>query len=83
MIILKRKPKNRIKELRKAKKMKQAAMADRVGILQSEISEIETGERKPNVYLARKIAKVLGKTIADIFYPDLSYSSDYDRLYQD
>ena len=69
MIILKRKPKNRIKELRKAKKMKQAAMADRVGILQSEISEIETGERKPNVYLARKIAKVLGKTIDDIFLP--------------
>jgi putative transcriptional regulator len=67
MIILKHKPKNRIREFRKAKKMKQAVLADRVGILQSEISEIETGERKPNVYLARKIAKVLGKSMDEIF----------------
>jgi len=69
MIILRKKSKNKIRELRKAKKMKQAVLADRVGIFQSEISEIETGERKPNVYLARKIAKVLGKTIDDIFLP--------------
>jgi putative transcriptional regulator len=44
-------------------------LASKVGIFQSEISEIETGERKPNVYLAKKIAKVLGKTIDDIFLP--------------
>jgi putative transcriptional regulator len=59
--------KNKIKEIRKAKRMKQAVLAERVGIFQSEISEIETGERKPSVYLARKIAKVLGESMEDIF----------------
>ena len=61
------KPKNRIKEFRKQKKMKQLALANKVGIFQSEVSEIETGERKPNVYLARKIAKVLGGSVDEIF----------------
>lgn len=69
MIRSKLKPKNRIKEARKAKRMKQTVLADEVGIFQSEISEIETGERKPNIYLARKIAKVLGKSIDEIFLP--------------
>ena len=67
--MIKARPKNRIKEFREAKRMKQTVLGSKVGIFQSEISEIETGERKPNVYLARKIAKVLGKTIDDIFLP--------------
>ena len=67
--MIKARPKNRIKEFREAKRMKQTVLGSKVGFFQSEISEIETGERKPNVYLARKIAKVLGKTIADIFLP--------------
>jgi len=67
--MIKAKPKNKIKEFREGKGMKQTVLASKVGIFQSEISEIETGERKPNVYLARKIAKVLGKTIDEIFLP--------------
>ena len=62
-------PKNRIKEFRKQKRMKQLALANKVGIFQSEISEIETGERKPNIYLAKKIAKVLGRSVDEIFLP--------------
>jgi len=63
------KPKNRIKEIRKEKRMKQAVLAHKAGIFQSEISEIEIGERKPNIYLAKKIAKVLGKSVDEIFLP--------------
>jgi putative transcriptional regulator len=63
------KPKNKIREFRKNKRMKQTALASKVGIFQSEISEIETGERKPNVYLAKRIAKVLRKSIDEIFLP--------------
>ena len=61
--------KNKIKEFRELKRMKQVVLANRVGIFQSEISEIETGERKPNVYLARKIAKVLEGSVDEIFLP--------------
>jgi len=59
--------KNKIREIRKQKRMKQAVLADKVGIFQSEMSEIETGQRKPSVYLALKIAEVMGKSINEIF----------------
>lgn len=42
-------------------------MASKVGVFQSEISEIETGNRDPSIYLAHKIAKVLGKRVDEIF----------------
>jgi len=41
--------KNRIREIRKEKGLKQLDLAGKVGIFQSELSEIETGVRKPNV----------------------------------
>ncbi len=63
------KPQNRIKELRKEKRLKQSALANRVGVHQSEISVIETGERMPSIRLAGKIAKVLDKSIDEVF-PD-------------
>ncbi len=59
--------KNKIREFRKEKRMKQNTLAQKVGVFQSEISEIETGKRKPGVYLALKIAGVLGKNINEIF----------------
>ncbi|MCD6549936.1 helix-turn-helix domain-containing protein [bacterium] len=58
---------NRIKELRDKKRMKQSVLAEKVGVFQSEISEIETGNRIPNVYLALKIAKVLGERVEEVF----------------
>ncbi len=59
--------KNKMREFRKEKRMKQTALARKVGVFQSEISEIETGKRKPSVYLAIKIAEILGKSINEIF----------------
>ena len=66
--MLKPKPKNRIREFRKAKRMKQAVLADKEGVFQSEISEVEIGDRKPNKYLARKISKALVKSIDEIYW---------------
>ncbi len=59
--------KNKIKAFRREKRMKQNTLAQKVGVFQSEISEIENGKRKPSVYLALKIAGVLGKSINEIF----------------
>jgi putative transcriptional regulator len=59
--------KNKIKVFRKEKRMKQITLAQKVGVFQSEISEIETGNRKPSVYLALKIAETLEKSIDEIF----------------
>ncbi len=61
------KPKNKIREFRKEKRLKQSALASRVGIHQSEISTIETGERMPSIYLAEKIAKALDKSVDEVF----------------
>ena len=59
--------KNRIEEFRKKKGLRQTDLARLVGIFQSELSEIERGIRKPSVYLAKKIAKVLGASLDDLF----------------
>ena len=67
VFMLKGKVKNRMREFRKQKRMKQVVLAKEVGVFQSEISEIETGDRKPNIYLARKIAKAFGKSVDEIF----------------
>ncbi len=64
---MKPRTKNKIKTFRREKRMKQNTLAQKVGVFQSEISEIENGKRKPSVYLALKIARVLGKNINEIF----------------
>ena len=65
--MLKLKPKNKMRELRKEKRLKQVELAEKVGVFQSELSEIETGVRKPNVYLAKRIARALGVSLDEIF----------------
>lgn len=58
---------NRIREFRKEKGWRQVYLAEKLGIFQSEVSDIETGKRKPNIYLAKRIAKVLGRDVNEIF----------------
>jgi putative transcriptional regulator len=58
---------NKIREFRKERGWRQVDLAQRLGILQSEVSDIETGKRKPNIYLAKRIAKVLGKDVNEVF----------------
>ena len=62
------KPKNRIRDVRREKGLRQSDLARKVGVFQSEISEIETGERRPNVYLAKRIAEALGVSLDELFF---------------
>jgi putative transcriptional regulator len=65
--MLELKPKNWLREIRKEKGLKQSDLAKKVGIFQSELSEIETDVRRPNVYLAKRIARALGVNLDEIF----------------
>ncbi len=65
--MLKVEAKNRIREIRRARGLRQVDLARIVGVFQSEISEIENGKRRPSVYLAKKIAKALRVSLDDLF----------------
>jgi len=69
---------NKIRDFRKEKGWRQVDLAQRLGILQSEVSDIETGKRRPNIYLAKKIAKVLGKDVNEVF-PE-SYGKEEEKI---
>ena len=58
---------NRIRIIRQEKRLRQLDLARLLDIYQSEVSEIERGERRPGVYLAKRIAKALGKRIDEVF----------------
>jgi putative transcriptional regulator len=58
---------NKIRDFRKEKGWRQVDLAKKLGILQSEVSDIETGKRKPNIYLAKRIAMVLGRDVNEVF----------------
>jgi putative transcriptional regulator len=60
--------KNRIREVRRQRGLRQVDLARMVGVFQSEISEIECGKRIPSVYLAKRIARALGVSIDDLFF---------------
>ena len=47
----------KLKELREARGITQAMLADTVGVCTATISMIETGRNRPSVELAKKLAK--------------------------
>ncbi|MFW6175012.1 MAG: helix-turn-helix transcriptional regulator [Chloroflexota bacterium] len=53
--------------LRREKGWRQLDMARRLGVYQSEVSEIERGEREPGVRLAKRIARALRVSVEDVF----------------
>ena len=57
----------RIRELRRARKMSQAELADAVGTTRQTITSIEVGKYTASLPLAYKIARYLGLTIEDVF----------------
>ena len=57
----------RIKELRRARKMSQAELADAVGTTRQTITSIEVGKYTASLPLAYKIARYFGLTIEDVF----------------
>ncbi len=58
---------NKIRGFRLDAGNRQLDVARKLNVYQSEISQIERGERIPSVYLAKRIAKVLGRTVEEIF----------------
>lgn len=50
---------NRIARIRSEKGWRQLDLARKLNVYQSEVSEIERGDREPGVYLAKRIAQAL------------------------
>ena len=60
--------KNRLKDLRIAKKISQGTLAEMVGVSRNTISSIETGQYSPTAKLAYLISIALDKKFEDVFY---------------
>ena len=58
---------NKIRGFRLEAGKRQLDLARKLNVYQSEISQIERGERVPSVYLAKRIAKVFGRRVDEIF----------------
>ncbi len=59
--------KTRIKELRAARGMDQAQLAELVGVRRETIGRLENGQYNPSLKLAMDIANVFGFTVEEIF----------------
>ncbi len=67
-----------IKRLRKAKKMTQAQLSDRIGSTSPEMSRWEKGERRISFETALKIADALGVTPNELAGVEDSYERGYE-----
>ena len=61
---------NRLRELRAARRWSQADLADRCEVSRQAINAIETERYDPSLPLAFTIANVFALTIEEIFLPD-------------
>ncbi len=59
-----------IKVARAQLDMTQTALAEQVGVSRQTINAIEQGEYNPTIRLCRKICRVLGKTLDELFWED-------------
>lgn len=59
--------KTRIQELRKAKKLSQAELADLMGVTRQTIISLEKERYTASLELAFKMARFFGKSIEDVF----------------
>ncbi|BEL05213.1 helix-turn-helix transcriptional regulator [Actinoplanes sichuanensis] len=63
---------NRLRELRAARRWSQADLAERCGVSRQAINAIETGKYDPSLPLAFTLAGVFDLAIEEIFQPDRS-----------
>lgn len=61
--------KNRLRELRAARRWSQADLADKLSVSRQTINAIETGRYDPSLPLAFKLADVFDDRIEAIFFP--------------
>jgi putative transcriptional regulator len=60
---------NRLRELRAARRWSQADLADRLDVSRQTVNAIETGRYDPSLPLAFKIAAVFEDHIESLFFP--------------
>lgn len=59
-----------IKVARAQKDMTQKALAEQVGVSRQTMNAIEQGEYNPTIRLCRKICRVLGKSLDELFWEE-------------
>lgn len=59
-----------IKVARAEKDITQKALAEKVGISRQTMNAIEQGDYNPTIKLCRKICRVLGKSLDELFWED-------------
>jgi putative transcriptional regulator len=62
--------KNKLRELRAARELSQADLADKLGVSRQTINAIETERYEPSLPLAFKVARLFKLPIEAIFEPD-------------
>lgn len=58
----------RIRELREAKQMSQIALAEKVGIEQPHLSNLENGNKEPKLRVIEALATGLGISLRQLFW---------------
>ncbi|OBR97100.1 anaerobic benzoate catabolism transcriptional regulator [Clostridium ragsdalei P11] len=59
--------KNKIRELRKERKITQEELADFCNVTRQTIISLENGKYNPSIFLAYRIAKIFNMTIEQVF----------------
>ena len=59
-----------IKVARAQKDMTQKALAEQVGVSRQTMNAIEQGEYNPTIRLCKKICRVLGKSLDELFWEE-------------
>ena len=70
--------KSRLRVLRAEYNWSQAELAERVGMSRQTINAIETEKYDPSLPLAFKIARLFGKAIEEVFFPDSTQAMTND-----
>ena len=68
--------KNRLRALRDAHGLTQAALADLLEVSRQTVNALETGRYDPSLPLAFRLARVFGEPIESIFDPDEAPARD-------
>lgn len=61
---------NRVKEMRAARSLSQAALGDLLGVSRQTVNSIENGRYDPSLPLAFKLSSVFEEPIEALFIPD-------------
>lgn len=62
---------NRMQQIRKEKGITLTCLSEKTGISVGYLSHLEKGSRKnPSIEMMDKIAKVLGKSVSDVFFTE-------------